>query len=77
MHELDPVFRAVTLENTKLQSLVRDLRFHENPRGIQVCSFDLKLLPIDRYNLNTVLQSMVICKQREVGGEGMYFPTTP
>jgi len=48
LHELDPVFRAVTLENDKLKSLVRDLKFHEDPR---------------------VLQSMVICKQRKLGGE--------
>ncbi|GJJ06486.1 hypothetical protein Clacol_000678 [Clathrus columnatus] len=48
LHELDPTFRAITLENHKLQCLARDLKFHEDPR---------------------VLQSMVICKQREVGGE--------
>ncbi|KAF8514242.1 phytanoyl-CoA dioxygenase [Hysterangium stoloniferum] len=51
LHELDPVFRAVTLENDKLKSLARDLNFHEDPR---------------------VLQSMVICKQRKVGGEGQH-----
>lgn len=34
LHELDPAYRAVTLENDKLKSLVRDLNFHEDPRGI-------------------------------------------
>ncbi|KAF8585996.1 phytanoyl-CoA dioxygenase [Ramaria rubella] len=48
LHEQDPVFRHVTLENDRLKSLVRDLQFHEDPR---------------------VLQSMVICKQRKLGGE--------
>ncbi|GJJ06514.1 hypothetical protein Clacol_000706 [Clathrus columnatus] len=48
LHELDSTFRAITLENHKLQCLVRDLKFHEDLR---------------------VLQRMVICKQREVGGE--------
>ncbi|KAF8488403.1 phytanoyl-CoA dioxygenase [Gautieria morchelliformis] len=48
LHVLDPVFRRVTLENERLKSLVRDLRYHDDPQ---------------------VLQSMVICKQRKVGGE--------
>ncbi|EPQ57435.1 phytanoyl-CoA dioxygenase [Gloeophyllum trabeum ATCC 11539] len=48
LHELDPVFRSVTLENPKMKALVRDLKFHRNP---------------------VALQSMVICKQQEIGGE--------
>ncbi|PVG03061.1 phytanoyl-CoA dioxygenase [Serendipita vermifera] len=48
LHELDPVFRDVTLNNPKLKALAKDLRFHSNP---------------------LVLQSMVICKQPEIGGK--------
>ena len=33
LHELDPIFRKVTLENERLKSLVRDLKFHRNPVG--------------------------------------------
>ncbi|KAG6861905.1 hypothetical protein C0995_009855 [Termitomyces sp. Mi166 len=31
LHELDPVFRKVTLQNERLQTLVKDLRFHRDP----------------------------------------------
>ncbi|CAG8453040.1 9395_t:CDS:2 [Acaulospora colombiana] len=31
LHELDPVFRDVTLNNPKLKALARDLKFHSNP----------------------------------------------
>ncbi|KAI0302545.1 phytanoyl-CoA dioxygenase [Russula brevipes] len=48
LHELDPLFRRVTLENEKLRSLVRDLRFHHDP---------------------VALQSMIIAKQAQIGGE--------
>ncbi|KAH8119327.1 phytanoyl-CoA dioxygenase [Phellopilus nigrolimitatus] len=48
LHELDPVFRKVTLENERLKSLVRDLKFHKDP---------------------VALQSMVITKQTQIGGE--------
>ncbi|KAI0283644.1 phytanoyl-CoA dioxygenase [Russula aff. rugulosa BPL654] len=48
LHELDPVFRRATLQNEKLRSLVRDLRFHYDP---------------------VALQSMVITKQPQIGGE--------
>jgi phytanoyl-CoA hydroxylase len=34
LHELDPVFRRATLQNEKLRSLVRDLRFHYDPVGM-------------------------------------------
>jgi phytanoyl-CoA hydroxylase len=34
LHELDPVFRRATLQNEKLRSLVRDLRFHHDPVGM-------------------------------------------
>ncbi|KAK1236454.1 hypothetical protein PQX77_000290 [Marasmius sp. AFHP31] len=48
LHELDPLFRKVTLENERLKALVRDLQFHVDP---------------------VALQSMVITKQPEIGGE--------
>ncbi|THH15044.1 hypothetical protein EW146_g5372 [Bondarzewia mesenterica] len=48
LHELDPLFRKVTLQNDKLKSLVRDLQFHHDP---------------------VALQSMVITKQPQIGGE--------
>ncbi|PSS37856.1 hypothetical protein PHLCEN_2v324 [Hermanssonia centrifuga] len=31
LHELDPVFRAVTLENPSMRAVARDLRFHHDP----------------------------------------------
>lgn len=34
LHELDPAFRKVTLENDRLQALVRDLKFHQDPVGM-------------------------------------------
>lgn len=48
LHELDPVFRRVTLQNDKMKALVRDLQFHRDP---------------------VALQSMVITKQPQIGGE--------
>ena len=33
-HELDPVFRKITLQNERLKALVRDLRFHRDPVGV-------------------------------------------
>ncbi|KAJ3989146.1 phytanoyl-CoA dioxygenase [Lentinula detonsa] len=48
LHELDPVFRKVTLENPKVQAVAHDLAMHVDP---------------------VALQSMVICKQPEIGGE--------
>lgn len=33
LHELDPAFKKVTLENDRLKALVRDLRFHKDPVG--------------------------------------------
>ncbi|KAG6850442.1 hypothetical protein H0H93_013314 [Arthromyces matolae] len=35
LHELDPVFRKVTLENERLRALVRDLKFHQDPVALQ------------------------------------------
>ena len=37
LHELDPAFRKVTLENQRLKDLVTDLKFHKDPVG--ACSF--------------------------------------
>ena len=33
LHELDPAFRKVTLENRRLKDLVMDLKFHKDPVG--------------------------------------------
>ena len=32
LHQLDPIFREATLENEALKAIVRDLKFHANPR---------------------------------------------
>ncbi|KAJ3724439.1 phytanoyl-CoA dioxygenase [Lentinula raphanica] len=48
LHELDPLFRKVTLENPKVQAVACDIAMHVDP---------------------VALQSMVICKQPEIGGE--------
>lgn len=33
LHELDPVFHKVTLENPSFKAVARDLRFHHDPAG--------------------------------------------
>ncbi|KAF9010711.1 phytanoyl-CoA dioxygenase [Cyathus striatus] len=48
LHELDPEFRRITLQNEHMRSVVRDLKFHKDP---------------------VALQSMIITKQQEIGGE--------
>ncbi|KAJ7132783.1 phytanoyl-CoA dioxygenase [Mycena crocata] len=35
LHELDPAFRKVTLENERMRALVRDLQFHRDPVALQ------------------------------------------
>ncbi|KAJ7188308.1 hypothetical protein C8R46DRAFT_1157393 [Mycena filopes] len=35
LHELDPAFRKVTLENERMRTLVRDLQFHRDPIALQ------------------------------------------
>lgn len=35
LHELDPFFRKVTLQNERLRALVRDLKFHHDPVALQ------------------------------------------
>ncbi|KAJ7287568.1 hypothetical protein C8J57DRAFT_1284302, partial [Mycena rebaudengoi] len=35
LHELDPAFRKVTLENARIKELVRDLQFHRDPVALQ------------------------------------------
>ncbi|KAH7888812.1 hypothetical protein F5I97DRAFT_2005185 [Phlebopus sp. FC_14] len=35
LHVLDPAFREVTLENEKLKSVARDLKFHHDPVALQ------------------------------------------
>ena len=66
LHELDPAFRMVTLQNDRLKSLVRDLGFHRDPVGEGLNS---SLLPIG-LKFDLALQSMVIMKQAHTGGEG-------
>jgi phytanoyl-CoA hydroxylase len=36
LHQLDPVFRQITLQNDRLKALVRDLQFHRDPVGKDV-----------------------------------------
>ena len=69
---LDPVFRQVTLENDRLKSLVRDLRYHEDPQGDYTPDDCIFGSLVDTATALIVLQSMVICKQKELGGEGMH-----
>ena len=33
LHELDPAYRRVTLENPAIKAVARDLRFHHDPVG--------------------------------------------
>jgi len=35
LHELDPTFRRITLENDRIKDLVRDLDFHRDPVALQ------------------------------------------
>ncbi|KAI0742199.1 phytanoyl-CoA dioxygenase [Irpex lacteus] len=35
LHELDPVFRKVTLENPSIKAVARDLKFHHDPVALQ------------------------------------------
>ncbi|KAK7057223.1 phytanoyl-CoA dioxygenase [Favolaschia claudopus] len=35
LHELDPAFRKVTLQNERMRELVRDLQFHRDPVALQ------------------------------------------
>lgn len=33
LHELDPVFKTVTLQNEAIKAVARDLKFHHDPVG--------------------------------------------
>ena len=70
----------MTLQNENLRSLVRDLRFHHDPLGMCaaktlappiLCDYGLvptlTALPVIP---SPALQSMVITKQPQIGGEG-------
>jgi phytanoyl-CoA hydroxylase len=73
LHELDPVFRRATLQNEKLRSLVRDLRFHHDPAGTcaaETLTCDYELVPVLTEIPSSALQSMVITKQPQIGGKG-------
>lgn len=37
LHELDPAFRRVTLENQAMKAVVRDLQVHHDPVGKHAC----------------------------------------
>lgn len=67
LHELDPVFRKVTLDNEKIKAVVRDLQFHHDPVGEWK---DRTRSGIPNNLQFLALQSMVICKQPRIGGEG-------
>jgi hypothetical protein len=56
----------VTLENESLRSIARDLKFHHDPVGM----WALPLLRLPNLTLDIALQSMVITKQQQIGGEG-------
>lgn len=62
------MFRRVTLENEAMKAVVRDLQVHHDPvgkyRGRRV--FTGSSIDVDI----SALQSMVICKQPHIGGEG-------
>ena len=70
----------MTLQNDKIRSLVRDLGFHHDPVGmcapkpvIPIHRRDYELVPTLTENAATptpALQSMVITKQPQIGGEG-------
>ena len=47
LHELDPIFRKVTLENERLKSLVRDLKFHRDPVGEKGHLLVMVAFPVD------------------------------
>jgi phytanoyl-CoA hydroxylase len=50
LHELDPAFRKVTLENERLRQLVRDLKFHKDPVG-KSSSVNIHTLRFSMYTL--------------------------
>jgi hypothetical protein len=35
LHQLDPVFRRITLENERMRAVARDLKFHHDPVALQ------------------------------------------
>lgn len=41
LHERDPVFRKVTLENPAIKAVVRDLQFHHDPVGEDIRKLNL------------------------------------
>jgi len=69
LHEIDPLFRKLTLENERIQGLVRDLKFHRNPVG-ELPVHPRSGEPRSQKGYSLALQSMVITKQTQIGGEG-------
>lgn len=70
LHEIDPLFRKLTLENERIQGLVRDLKFHHNPVGEFFVHSRGSGNPRSQTGCFLALQSMVITKQTQIGGEG-------
>ena len=67
------MFRKVTLENERLRALVRDLKFHHDPVGERSSGKreSAYLRQLFFFPLMLALQSMVITKQSQIGGEGL------
>ena len=70
LHELDPAFRKVTLENERIRAVAQDLQFHHDPVGRY--RYPLNFQALTAYT-RLALQSMLIFKQPEIGGEGTAF----
>ncbi|KIO22687.1 hypothetical protein M407DRAFT_27794 [Tulasnella calospora MUT 4182] len=76
LHELDPTFRRISLQNERLKALARDLQFHKDPAGLShshpitvLGNGDADGSPSFRNGRIPVLQSMLIFKQPEIGGK--------
>ncbi|KAG8914736.1 hypothetical protein FRC00_011224 [Tulasnella sp. 408] len=69
LHELDPTFRRITLQNERLKALAKDLQFHKDPEVLQsmlifkqpeiggkgMPRISLGLLPLGEHNDSTFL----------------------
>jgi phytanoyl-CoA hydroxylase len=41
LHELDPTFRRITLQNQRMKAVARDLAYHSYPLGLSSTSISL------------------------------------
>lgn len=73
LHELDPVFRQATLGNPAIKAVVRDLKFHHDPVGKHGLLAEVLSESVVKRRA-IALQSMIICKQTHIGGEGKDSP---